>query len=136
MDERKSADELLDTILARDQRYDREAYLFVSESLGYTVQKSDRAGHVSGRELCEGLSEFALRQFGRLARTVLENWGGASSGDIGEIVCNMVDVGLLRKTDEDSREDFVGALDFDEAFDRGFRLRLNAAGADEHDSEA
>ncbi len=136
MDERKSADELLDTILARDQRYDREAYLFVSESLGYTVQKSDRAGHVSGRELCEGLSEFALRQFGRLARTVLENWGVASSGDIGEIVFNMVDVGLLRKTDEDSREDFVGALDFDEAFDRGFRLRLNAGGADEHDSEA
>ncbi len=136
MDERKSADELLDTILAGDHRYARDAYVFVSEALGYTVQKSGRAGHVSGRQLCEGLSEFALRQFGRLARTVLESWGVTSSADIGEIVFNMVEVGLLRKTEEDSREDFAGALDFDEAFDRGFRLHLNAGGADEHGSEA
>jgi len=136
MDERKSADELLDTILAGDHRYARDAYVFVSEALGYTVQKSGRSGHVSGRQLCEGLSEFALRQFGRLARTVLESWGVTSSGDIGEIVFNMVDVGLLRKTEEDSREDFAGALDFDEAFDRGFQLHLNAGGEDEHGSEA
>ena len=136
MDERKSPDELLDAILAGDPRYARDAYVFVSEALGYTVQRAARSGHVSGRELCEGLSEFALRQFGRLARTVLESWGIRSSEDIGEIVFNMVEVGLLRKTEEDSREDFAGVLDFDEAFDRGFQLRLNAGGADEHDSEA
>jgi len=136
MDERKSPDELLDTILAADRRYARDAYIFVSESLGYTVQKSGRSGHVSGPELCRGLSELALRQFGRLARTVLESWGMTSSEDIGEIVFRMVEVGLLRKTEEDSREDFVGALDFDEAFDRGFRLHLGAGGADEHGPEA
>jgi len=90
---------------------------------------------VSGRELCEGLSEFALRQFGRLARTVLESWGIRSSEDIGEIVFSMVEVGLLRKTEDDSRDDFAAALDFDEAFDRGFQLRLGAGGADEHDAE-
>lgn len=135
MTERKSADELLDAILARDDRYARDAYIFVSEALRYAVERLARSGHVSGRELCEGLSEFALRQFGRLARTVLESWGVRRSEDIGEIVFNMVDVGLLRKTDEDSRGDFVSALDFDEAFDRGFRLHLNAGGPDEHGSK-
>ena len=136
MDERQSADKLLDAILADDRRYARDAYVFVSESLGYTVHKMERSGHVSGRELCEGLSEFALRQFGRLARTVLESWGIRSSEDIGEIVFSMVEVGLLRKTENDSRDDFAAALDFDEAFDRGFQLRLGAGGADEHDAEA
>jgi len=131
MPERKSPEEMLDEVLEADPRYARDAYVFVSEALGYTVQRSGRAGHVSGPELCEGLAEFALGQFGRLARSVLESWGIRSSQDIGEIVFNLVDVGLLRKTDEDRREDFADALDFDEAFDRGFELHLSSGDDDE-----
>ncbi len=135
MPERKSPDELLDRILAADRRYARDAYIFVSEALGYTVQRAGRVGHVSGPELCEGLAEFALGQFGRLARAVLDSWGIRSSEDIGAIVFNMVEVGLLHKTDEDRREDFVDALDFDEAFDRGFELHLTRSDDDASDPE-
>jgi len=135
MPERKSPDELLDEILAADRRYARDAYIFVSEALGYTVQRAGRVGHVSGPELCEGLAEFALGQFGRLARSVLDSWGIRSSADVGEIVFNMVDVGLLRKTEEDRREDFADALDFDEAFDRGFELHLTRSDHDAPDRE-
>jgi len=131
----KSPDELLSEILRRDSRYTREAYIFVSESLGFTVQRLGRSGYVTGRELCEGLAEFALGQFGRLARAVLDSWGIRSSEDIGEIVFNMVDAGLLRKTDEDRREDFADALDFDEAFDRGFELHLSPRDNDAPDPE-
>jgi uncharacterized repeat protein (TIGR04138 family) len=131
MTDRKSADELLGEIVVRDHRYAREAYVFVSEALGYTVQKAGRKGHVSGRELCEGLVEFALQQFGRLARTVLDNWGVRRSEDVGEIVFNMVEVGLLRKTDEDRREDFAGVVNFSEALDRGFELHIKPGGSDE-----
>lgn len=127
----KSAEELLDQIVARDRRYDREAYRFVSEGLAYTVQKSGRMGHVTGRELCVGLSEYALEQFGRLARTVLDNWGVRQSEDVGEIVFNMVDVGLLRKTDEDRRENFANVLEFRSVLDQGFELHLKPGGADE-----
>ncbi|MFO8012953.1 MAG: hypothetical protein R6X20_06550 [Phycisphaerae bacterium] len=130
MPERKSPEELLDEIMAADRRYARDAYVFVSDSLGYTVQRSGRVGHVTGQELCEGLAEFALSQFGRLARSVLAGWGIRSSEDVGEIVFRMVEVGLLRKTEEDRRDDFAGALDFDEAFDRGFELHL-ASGEDD-----
>jgi uncharacterized repeat protein (TIGR04138 family) len=132
MTERKSADELLAGILGRDRRYARDAYVFVSESLNYTVKKAGRQGHVSGRELCEGLCEFALQQFGRLARTVLESWGIRTCEDIGEIVFNMVDAGLLRKTEEDSRQDFAGVLDFQQALDRGFEFHVKPEGEDEH----
>jgi uncharacterized repeat protein (TIGR04138 family) len=134
MNKRKSAEELLNAIFQRDRRYSRDAYVFVSEALGHAVRKSGRRGHVSGRELCEGLREHALEQFGRLARVVLENWGVRSSEDIGNMVFNMVEVGLLRKTDEDRREDFIGVLDFDEAFDRGFEMHLNSGGADDEGS--
>jgi uncharacterized repeat protein (TIGR04138 family) len=132
----KSPDELLDGILERDRRYARDAYIFVSEALQYTVQKAGHAGHVSGRALCEGLCEYALSQFGRLARTVLKSWGIRQSEDVGEIVFNMVDSGLLRKTDEDRREDFAGAVDFRDALDRGFEMHLRSEEADEHGTEA
>jgi len=131
----KSADELLESILQRDRRYDREAYRFVSESLVYAVRKSGRVGHVSGRELCEGVRDHALDQFGRLARTVLEGWGIRRSEDIGEIVFNMVDVGLLRKTEEDRREDFHDVFDFQKVFDKGFKMRLKPAEPEESDSK-
>jgi uncharacterized repeat protein (TIGR04138 family) len=127
----KSAEQLLQEILDRDRRYQRDAYAFVSQALNYTGEKIERKGHITGRELCEGLRDFALREFGRLARTVLESWGVRSSEDIGEIVFNMVDVGLLKKTDEDTREDFAGALDFTEAFDRGFRIEIIAGDDDD-----
>ncbi|HUX01565.1 MAG TPA: Minf_1886 family protein, partial [Phycisphaerae bacterium] len=118
MHKRTTAEELLSAVLLRDRRYSRDAYVFVSESLGYTVQKLGRKGHVAGRELCEGLRDHALEQFGRMARVVLESWGVRSSEDIGNLVFNMVEAGLLRKTEEDRREDFRGVLDFEEAFER------------------
>jgi uncharacterized repeat protein (TIGR04138 family) len=124
MVDRKTAEELLAAVLQRDRRYSREAYLFVSEALQYTVEKAGRPGHVDGRALCRGLCDYALNQFGRLARTVLASWGLRRSEDVGEIVFNMVDAGLLRKTEEDRREDFAGAVDFEEALDRGFQLHL------------
>jgi uncharacterized repeat protein (TIGR04138 family) len=134
MAERKTAEELLAGILAKDSRYARDAYVFVSESLNYTVQKAGRKGHVSGRELCVGLCEFALQQFGRLARTVLDTWGIRRCEDVGEIVFNMVDAGLLRKTEEDSREDFAGVVNFHDALDGGFEFHVTPGG--ENDSGA
>jgi len=127
----KSGDKLLSEILARDKRYQRDAYAFVTEALTYTVQKAGRAGHISGRELCEGLREYALKAFGRLARTVLATWGVRRSQDIGEIVFNLVEAGLLRKTEEDRREDFRDVFDFEEAFDRGYEIHLTAEEPDD-----
>ena len=86
-----SFEEALELIRARDPRYSREAYLFVREALDHTqkVIGRDNRGtvrHVSGQELLGGIRDFALNQFGPMAKTVLEEWNVRTCGDFGEIV--------------------------------------------------
>jgi uncharacterized repeat protein (TIGR04138 family) len=113
--------EAVDEIVHVDTQYDRDAYYFVREGLDFTIRmlkkESRGAGrHVSGQELLDGLRRFALDQFGPMAKTVLTYWGVRQCEDFGEIVFRMVDKGILGKTDQDTREDFKGGYDFDEAF--------------------
>jgi uncharacterized repeat protein (TIGR04138 family) len=74
--------------------------------------------HLTGQELCEAARQYALQQYGYLARTVLATWGLKSTDDFGELVFNMIDIGQMRKTRHDKREDFHGVYDFREAFSR------------------
>jgi uncharacterized repeat protein (TIGR04138 family) len=120
-----SFEEALAKIAAKDPRYHREAYLFVREALDHTqktISKDARGRirHVTGRELLAGIREYALQQFGPMTKTVLEEWGVRCCPDFGEIVFNMVEVGWLAKTEKDSRADFEGDYDFDEAFRKPF----------------
>ncbi len=115
----------LEKILAQDPRYSRDAYHFVREALDFTQQlvKRENQGsirHVSGQELLDGIRQFALKQFGPMAGTVLEEWGVRSCPDFGEIVFNMVESDLLAKTEKDSREDFQNGYDFHTAFREPF----------------
>jgi uncharacterized repeat protein (TIGR04138 family) len=74
--------------------------------------------HVSGQQLCEAARQFGQQQYGFLAKTVLATWGIRSTADIGEIVFNMIDIGQMRKTRSDKREDFHDVFDFHDAFAR------------------
>lgn len=103
-------------------RYPREAYEFISEALAYTARHYRRDGHVSGQELCHGCRMLALERFGYLARTVLESWNVKRTDDFGHLVYGMIEAGLLRKTEQDSLDDFRGVYDFREAFDTDFRI--------------
>jgi uncharacterized repeat protein (TIGR04138 family) len=122
-----SFEEALARIQAKDPRYRRDAYFFVREALDHTqkavAKSARRVRHVTGQELLEGIREFALEQFGPMAKTLLEEWGVRCGEDFGEIVFNMVEVGWLAKTDKDSRADFRGGYDFDEAFVKPFLPR-------------
>jgi len=117
-------DEGIDEIVARDPRYRRDAYLFVRDALDHTQKlapKERREGlHVTGQELLSGIREYALAQFGPMTITVLEDWGIIRCEDFGEIVFNIVEAGLFSKTDTDSRADFRGGYDFQEAFRKPF----------------
>jgi len=122
-----------------------EALSFAQESLGYGVEppeeelepvpeqpapasrrrrahsrrergRSER--HVSGQQLCEAARRYGLQQYGFLAPTVLAAWGLRRTADIGAIVFNMVDIGQMRKTRSDRREDFEDVFNFDDAFTR------------------
>jgi len=106
----------IEGILEKETNYKFEAYSFVMAGLHDTVSKLSRPRHVTGRELCEGLRDYALEQFGPLARTVLEYWGIRSTKDFGKIVFLLIETELLKKTEEDSVHDFEKVYDFDQAF--------------------
>ena len=126
-------DEELEKIVAKDSRYTREAYLFVREALDHTQKmigkapKDDLPRHVSGQQLLEGVRDFAIQQYGPMAMTVLNEFGIQRCEDFGELVFNMVENSLLAKTDKDSRDDFKGGYDFEDAFRKPFlpKNRLN-----------
>ena len=128
-------DAVLDIILTKDTRYTREAYHFLREALDFTqkqVSKENRGSvrHVSGQELLEGLRQYALQQYGPMTVTVFEEWGITHCKDFGELVFNMVESGLLAKTDRDSRDDFQEGYDFTDAFRKPYwpesRLKAEA----------
>lgn len=115
----------IEQILKKDNRYRADAYEFTLQALWFTQDKLKRNNHVVGKELLEGIKEFGLEQYGPMTRTVFEHWGIRSTEDFGEIVFNMVENGLLRKTEDDSRNDFKNVYDFREAFDTKELFKLD-----------
>lgn len=115
----------LEDVLRDDRRFPPEAYAFLREGLSRAVkdthgddENSPPPGqrHVSGQQLCRSLRDLAVERYGLLARTVLGRWNIRASVDFGEMVYLMIRHGFMRKTDEDSLEDFRDVYDFDEAF--------------------
>jgi uncharacterized repeat protein (TIGR04138 family) len=111
---------LLEEIAEKDPRYRLEAYTFVLSGLGYTMKRLKRSGHVSGQELTEGLGEYAVQEYGKMARTVMEHWGIKTTEDFGHIVFILIDHNLLGKTAQDRIDDFRNGFDFKEVFDTAF----------------
>ena len=124
MSDEPSDEEKLAQILLREDRYKREAYRFVQESLEFTRRKLERKGHITGRELCFGFKDLARERFGLMAKTVLNQWGVTSSLDIGALVFNMVEEKIMVKQDSDQREDFENVFDFNEAFEKDFAIDM------------
>jgi len=111
----------LEAVRARDGRYHERAYLFVLAALEYAQGRLPARRHLSGPELAWACRDFALEQFGLLARTVLEYWGIRATDDLGRIVFLLIDVGLLAQQQTDKIEDFDRVYDFAEVFRSGYR---------------
>ena len=128
--------EIIARLVREDPRYRAEAYYFVFESLGYAQRvlgmgtgkrsrsRDEADRHLTGQQLCEAIRQYALDQFGYMAKCVLNSWGVRTTGDFGEIVFNLIRVEQMRKTPQDKREDFDDNFDFDEAFQAGYRISL------------
>lgn len=106
----------LQDLLQRDKRYPLAAYGFMLSALHVTISALDRPRHVCGRELADGFRHLALEQFGPMTRTVLEAWNLKSTEDLGAVVFNLIDVGLLSKSPEDRLEDFCQLYNFEQVF--------------------
>ncbi len=133
-------------LLRRDKRFPIDAYVFVFDALRYAHEQlglgksagsmddtivdepSEEERHISGQQLCEAIRLYAIKQYGGMAKSVLNHWGVQSTGDFGEIVFNLISIGQMRKTDNDRREDFDHVFNFDGAFRDTFRPLISDSG--------
>ncbi|MFH1420272.1 MAG: Minf_1886 family protein [Planctomycetota bacterium] len=113
-----------------------EPILAFIEHLGGIEAASSRVNrHIGGEELCWGLRDLALRQWGLLASTVLRYWGIRSTKDFGRMVFALVQNGLLQKQPHDQIEDFDKIYDFDTALDQFYKLDCSPKPTSPTDSE-
>lgn len=122
--------ETVSRIIDNDPRYAADAYEFISNAVNYTSRKLDRAKekdsdkrHISAKELLDGISEYAIKEFGPMAGEVFKNWGLTSARAIGDVVFNMVTEKLLRASEKDSIDDFSIDFDFDGVLRKPFASR-------------
>lgn len=123
--QKNNFDQAVAEILQTDPRFDVQAYRFVREGLDFTLKLHKRTQgtiprHVSGPELLEGLRQYTLKEFGPMGKMVLNEWGISRCEDFGAIVFNLVQRGILGKSENDKLEDFSEIFTFDEAFVQPF----------------
>ena len=111
----------IESVAERKGAYRPAAYFWVLRALEFTRRHLRRPGHLSGRELAEGARDFAVEEYGPMAHDVLTHWGVRSTDDIGRIVYDLIEVGVLSKTEDDSLEDFSAVFDFRRAFIQDYR---------------
>ncbi|GEM_PF-1519302 len=107
-------EDALKTILKSNSVYDSHAYLFVSKAVNYTVEKYTRkkgkrkspGHHVTGEELIHGFLELLISDYSVFAPDVLLYWNVNTGHDIGIIVYNMIEAGVLSAAPDDRLEDF------------------------------
>lgn len=122
-------------LLRSDRRYRAESYRFVFGALDYAQNtlklavtiagaadgdsaSDDSPRHVTGQDLCRAACLYARKEYGFLAKSVLRDLGIRNTGDLGEIVYNLIRIGLMHKTEEDARADFDNVLDIDTWFNQ------------------
>jgi uncharacterized repeat protein (TIGR04138 family) len=129
--QKNNFDQVIQDVVHKDQRYSLNAYHFVRDALDFTIklQKKNSAAnrHVTGSELLDGIRQFTLHEFGPMSKFVLNEWGVATCHDFGQIVFNLVQYGVLGKSDSDKVEDFSETYTFDEAFIQPFLPALSLA---------
>ena len=115
----------INEICKKDRRFSVNSYFFILDALRVSakeiqMKKPEHARHLSGRELSNGIKDYALKRFGCMSYTVMDLWGISQTADFGSIVYNLIDVGLLGKSGDDSINDFNNIFDFESAFLKPF----------------
>jgi uncharacterized repeat protein (TIGR04138 family) len=124
----KSFQEVVERIVEQDPRYDKAAYDFIKEVLEFTIKQTKQSQaetnvHVTGGQLMEGFRQYANKEFGPLASTVLDHWNIRSSEDVGEIVFNLINAGVFGRAESDQISDFRASLDFYQAFEAPYESK-------------
>ncbi len=128
----------MEDVIRDDGRYPLEAFAFLHDALNFAVTEvygaegletltpeNEASRHVSGSQLCIAMRDLAIERWGHLAKTVLTKWNIHATIDLGNMVYLLVNNSFMRKTDDDSVEDFRDVYSFKDAFDVAMNLRLD-----------
>lgn len=107
-----------------DDDDDVNPFLAELEELDDDVDEPRVERHLTGQQLCEAIRQYALEQYGYMSKVVLNSWGIHNTGDFGEIVYNLIRIGMMKKSESDRREDFDDCYDFDEAFQQRYKITM------------
>ena len=131
-------------LFEEDTRYKPDAYEFVRVALSYAQnvlemgtptptdpektqsepEQPQIEPHLTGQQLCEAIRQYALEQYGYMAKIVLNSWGLYATSDFGEIVYNLIRISEMKKSKTDRRQDFDNVYDFNEAFQQCFQITM------------
>ncbi len=120
----------IEEVIAEDGRYRVEGFGFLHEGLSRAVKdvySDDQEGpghHVTGQQLCLSLRDLAIDRYGLMAPAVLRSWGIRESIDFGNMVYLLIEHGMMRKTEEDTVEDFRDVFYLEKDFDVSDKIRL------------
>lgn len=119
----------MEDVIQEDGRYPLEAFAFLHEGLRRAIQDvhgESEGGqrHVSGSQLCLSLRDLAVERWGLLARAVLARWRIRGTIDFGNMVYLLITNNFMKKTEEDSLEDFRDVYEFNDAFDARYEFEL------------
>ena len=104
-----SFEDAVEQILQKNEDYPADAYFFIRAALDATVEKCRKPAenpHLSAEELYFGFCAYALEEYGPLALAVMEQWNITTSTDVGNLVYNLIEVGVFGKQDGDRQEQF------------------------------
>ena len=105
----QSFEDAVEQILMKTEDYPADAYFFIRAALDATVEKCRKPAenpHLSAEELYFGFCSYALEEYGPLAMAVMEQWGITESPHVGDLVYNLIEVGVFGKQEGDKREQF------------------------------
>lgn len=104
-----SFEDAVEQILQKNEDYPADAYFFIRAALDATVEKCRKPAenpHLSAEELYFGFCAYALEEYGPLALAVMEQWNIVTSSDVGNLVYNLIEVGVFGKQDGDRQDQF------------------------------
>ncbi len=134
-DEADKPERPMEEVIREDGRYPLEAFAFLHDGLGQAVRSAHGEPpetppaepgqrHVTGAQLCCSLRDAAVERWGLLARTVLRRWNIHATIDFGNMVYLLIENRYMKRTAEDSIEDFRDVYPFDEAFERAYDFEV------------
>ena len=118
-------EDAVDEILRRDGSYAPDSYAFMRQALDYSAEQYHKGGddpHLTAEELYLGFCSYALQEYGPMAAAVLEHWGILGSADVGNIVYNLIRVGVFGRQESDTREQFDHLQPLEELLDAPYKV--------------